>query len=238
MRLFSTILGVIAVNTYAQFRARITHLSRYESIECISKQAYYDVENSYIAVVSLDDKCDEVLTNAFKKAIIKPENLKIQVIKNPRDFEYILRMVQDFCSVAIIQESIKISVTWFFFDCTKNKERNKKFGITWIIAISLTVVGITICAAIGACCYLALRSTHPIQRRRKESAREDETSNRNVDELSRETNNIKSHSTSTKKTLPEMTHRKSSRRSTGSTSFSRIAINETDERKIEQTKFF
>ncbi|VDO06813.1 unnamed protein product [Brugia timori] len=194
MRLFSSIVGcLITVNTYAQFRARITfgkmklqHLSRYESNECISKQAYYDVENSCIAIVSLDDKCDKVLTNAFEKAIIKPENLKIQVIKNPRDFEYMLRVVQDFCSVTVIQESIKIYVTWFFFDCTK-------------------IVGITICAAIGACCYLALRRTNPTQRQKKDSTKEEETSNENVDELSPEANIIKSHSTSTKKTLPEVT---------------------------------
>lgn len=71
----------------------LQHFSRHESMQCISKQAYYDVENNYIAIISLDAKCDEILTKAFKRAITKPENLKIQVINNPKDFEYVLRMV-------------------------------------------------------------------------------------------------------------------------------------------------
>ncbi|VDK78205.1 unnamed protein product [Onchocerca ochengi] len=84
---------MIAINTYAQFSVQITQLSLQESEECISKQAYYDIENNYIAIISMDIKCDELLINAFEKAINTPENLEIQIINNPQDYENILRVV-------------------------------------------------------------------------------------------------------------------------------------------------
>ncbi|EFO17402.1 hypothetical protein LOAG_11098 [Loa loa] len=171
------------------------HLSHQESDECISKQAYYDVGSNSIAIISLDKKCDEILTNAFEKAMNKPENLKIKIIKNPKDFEHLLRVVQDICFITTIQESTRIYVTWFFFDCTKNEVTyKKKEGVMWIILLSLTIVAIIICVAIGVCCYLAFRMNNFKPNEKHDSSKKEQTSNENADELSDKSINIKSPS--------------------------------------------
>lgn len=62
-------------------------------MECVSQQAYYDANHHYIAIISLNIKCDKLLFKAFKKAMVKPDNLKIQIVNSPEGFEYILRKV-------------------------------------------------------------------------------------------------------------------------------------------------
>lgn len=62
-------------------------------MECISKQAYYDVQHSTIKVISLDEKCDKVLTKAFNKIKTAPDDIKIEIINTPEDYEHILRSV-------------------------------------------------------------------------------------------------------------------------------------------------
>ncbi|OZC12074.1 hypothetical protein X798_00593 [Onchocerca flexuosa] len=221
MRLFLIVITMIAINTYAQFSVQITQLSLQESEECISKQAYYDIENNYVAVISMDIKCDELLVDAFEKAIISPENLEIQIINNPQDYENILRVAKDLCHITIIHDSSITYATWLLFDCTKNGEVHKtKDGIKWPVIISLTVVGVIVCASMGICCYLAFRRNSRMRRQKQDSLSKQQTAGRNINELSGESNSIKSSSASAKKTLPDAKY-ESSRKNIGSTNFSR-----------------
>ncbi|VDO36721.1 unnamed protein product [Onchocerca flexuosa] len=177
-----------------------TQLSLQESEECISKQAYYDIENNYVAVISMDIKCDELLVDAFEKAIISPENLEIQIINNPQDYENILH----------------------------GEVHKTKDGIKWPVIISLTVVGVIVCASMGICCYLAFRRNSRMRRQKQDSLSKQQTAGRNINELSGESNSIKSSSAvsylqiylSAKKTLPDAKY-ESSRKNIGSTNFSR-----------------
>ncbi|CAG9537334.1 unnamed protein product [Cercopithifilaria johnstoni] len=203
MRLFSMIISMIGINTYAQYRARINRLSRHDSMECISKQAYYDTKHNYLAIISLDMKCDKLLQKAFEKAITKPDNLKIRIINNPENFEYILQTVQSRCTVTIIEEST--TIIWFFFDCIKisSEVREKKNGIMWIIVTILVITAIAICATIGICCYLTLRKRHWKHDRMSDdsSIKEQHTSvsNRNTTEKKASpTNSMKSTSVSSR----------------------------------------
>uniref|UniRef100_A0A8R1XY16 Uncharacterized protein n=1 Tax=Onchocerca volvulus TaxID=6282 RepID=A0A8R1XY16_ONCVO len=159
-------------------------LSLQESEECISKQAYYDIENNYIAIISMDIKCDELLINAFEKAINTPENLEIQIINNPQDYENILRVAKDLCHITIIHDSSITYATWLLFDCTRNGEVHKtKDGIKWPVIISLTIVGIIVCASMGICCYLAFRRNSRMQRQRQDSLSKQQIAGRNINEL-------------------------------------------------------
>lgn len=81
----------------------LQHLSGNKTYECISKQAYYEVEINSISIVSLRKDCDKILTKAFQSATFAPENLKIKIIKSPEEFDYILRVV---CYVAC---------KWYFY---------------------------------------------------------------------------------------------------------------------------
>ncbi|KAM3718066.1 putative membrane protein [Dirofilaria immitis] len=160
---------MIAINAYAQFRVQVTHLSRQESEECISKQAYYDVENNHISIISMDFKCDKLLIDAFEKAIITPENLKIQIINSPQVFENILRAALDLCYTTIIQDLSEEDVTWFLFDCAKmSRKRNRKHSQT------------------------------------QQSLSKQQIADRNINDLSGESTDIKSYSTSTKKSLSDI----------------------------------
>ncbi|KAM3718065.1 Transforming growth factor [Dirofilaria immitis] len=196
---------MIAINAYAQFRVQVTHLSRQESEECISKQAYYDVENNHISIISMDFKCDKLLIDAFEKAIITPENLKIQIINSPQVFENILRAALDLCYTTIIQDLSEEDVTWFLFDCAKNGKMNKsKGGIKWLIIISLILVAIIICVSIGICCYLVSRKRNRKHSQTQQSLSKQQIADRNINDLSGESTDIKSYSTSTKKSLSDI----------------------------------
>uniref|UniRef100_A0A915PSK6 Uncharacterized protein n=1 Tax=Setaria digitata TaxID=48799 RepID=A0A915PSK6_9BILA len=181
---------MIIVRTCAQFRVRITQLSLEESEKCISKQAYYDVDSSQVIVLSMDVKCDTLLISAFKNAVTTPADLKIQVVNNAKDYEDILRVVQDICYITVIQDSNKTHAIWFLFDCTKNGEiRHKKSGIIWLVIISLTMLGTVIGASIGICSYLAFRKYH--LKKEPDDLNEKEIADENVDEPSKELNYAK-----------------------------------------------
>ncbi|KAL3984706.1 hypothetical protein ACH3XW_35650 [Acanthocheilonema viteae] len=230
MRLFPIIISLIAINSRAQYRVRINHLSRNDSMECISKQAYHDAQDKLLTIISLDTKCDNLLAKAFEKVATKPDNLRIRVVNNPEDFEHILREVRNRCIVTIIQESIK--GIWFFFDCTRNPEINKKSnGVMWVVIIALTSTVTAICAAIGICAFLTFRKNRSVQKQKSDNSVKEQISNRNFNKLSGESSGMKSSFTSSRGTVPEASPT-SSRKTNGSTSFSHKRIKKANEANV------
>lgn len=64
----------------------------------------------------------------------------------------------------------------------------------WIIVLTLTIASIVLCATIGICCYLALRTNQPKQKEMRDSPKKEHIPDGNANVLSGETNKIKSHS--------------------------------------------
>ncbi|VDK86640.1 unnamed protein product [Litomosoides sigmodontis] len=219
MRLFPIIISIIALKTCAQYRVRINvsshelkrllrkHVSRSDLMECVSKQAYYDAKQHYVAIISLNITCDKLLFKALRRAKVKPDNLKMQIVNSPEGFEYMLREVQTICTVTIIEESI--TATWFFFDCSKIAEiRERKTETVWImVTVAIIATVLTVCVTISAFCYLTFRRNrwkHPQKRDGSTNGQTSEKNAANSRNVLGNSNNTTSPSSSMKGTFSDV----------------------------------